>query len=609
MLTRTYEDGTETNGLLGRASGYSLGGAPTSASYTYDTAGRLATVSDGTDTFTYDYTPNARNLLASVTSPVHTATYSYEPGRNAMTGIENKETVGTASVVSNYAYTYNALGQRADRQQSGTAFASTNKDTFTYDYLGQVTASANDTLTGNAYQSSYAYDEIGNRTGATVDLNGSTSYTQDLLNQYTAVGANTPVYDSDGNLTSNGTWTYAWNGESRLVNASNGTTSIDFLYDYQGRLIEKDDGTNVEVYVYDGWNRIAKYVDGSHSKTYLYGLDLSGSFQGAGGVGGLLKESEYDSNSQLLTAYYSLYDANGNIMQKLDATGTAVMNVAYDPFGNIISGTLVGEYGFSTKPLIDGLDWYYYGFRYYDPVTGRWPSRDPIGERGGYNIYGMIGNDLIGEIDFLGLVVFSLVADCAEKLLLNSVYSGLNDKMSASALLNELYGEVLIGGGNIKYSQGGCKGSFKTEPFGLPGYKNSSVVDVLIDCVVDKAIGAFKKGVSDRVKRSFGDDFPSDEILDALIQQATNELEDGSAITANVEWYVWFRCDCKDGKKSIETWLNSKIEYSGSFLADTDHSFNDSIVVRHTNLSAPPKVSEDEIGLQTQVKAICNTCN
>jgi RHS repeat-associated protein len=79
------------------------------------------------------------------------------------------------------------------------------------------------------------------------------------------------------------------------------------------------------------------------------------------------------------------------------------MNVAYDPFGNIISGTLVGEYGFSTKPLIDGLDWYYYGFRYYDPVTGRWPNRDPIGEYGGLNLYGMVGNDPVNSLDVLGL--------------------------------------------------------------------------------------------------------------------------------------------------------------------------------------------------------------
>jgi len=45
----------------------------------------------------------------------------------------------------------------------------------------------------------------------------------------------------------------------------------------------------------------------------------------------------------------------------------------------------------------------YYGYRYYDPVTGRWPSRDPIGERGGVNIYGMVGNNAVGRWDYLGL--------------------------------------------------------------------------------------------------------------------------------------------------------------------------------------------------------------
>jgi RHS repeat-associated protein len=45
----------------------------------------------------------------------------------------------------------------------------------------------------------------------------------------------------------------------------------------------------------------------------------------------------------------------------------------------------------------------YYGFRYYDPVTGRWPSRDPIGERGGLNLYGMVGNDAVNVWDALGL--------------------------------------------------------------------------------------------------------------------------------------------------------------------------------------------------------------
>ncbi len=44
----------------------------------------------------------------------------------------------------------------------------------------------------------------------------------------------------------------------------------------------------------------------------------------------------------------------------------------------------------------------YYGYRYYDPATGRWPSRDPIEEEGGGNLYGFSYNSPLKWIDKLG---------------------------------------------------------------------------------------------------------------------------------------------------------------------------------------------------------------
>jgi hypothetical protein len=46
----------------------------------------------------------------------------------------------------------------------------------------------------------------------------------------------------------------------------------------------------------------------------------------------------------------------------------------------------------------------YYGYRYYDPTTGRWPSRDPIEEEGGTNLYGYVRNDGVGKFDLLGKI-------------------------------------------------------------------------------------------------------------------------------------------------------------------------------------------------------------
>ena len=47
---------------------------------------------------------------------------------------------------------------------------------------------------------------------------------------------------------------------------------------------------------------------------------------------------------------------------------------------------------------------FFYGYRFYDPVTGRWPSRDPIEEIGGVNLYGFVENSPIGTWDLLGML-------------------------------------------------------------------------------------------------------------------------------------------------------------------------------------------------------------
>jgi len=119
---------------------------------------------------------------------------------------------------------------------------------------------------------------------------------------------------------------------------------------------------------------------------YTYGLDLSGTLQGAGGIGGLLSIITQDtSNPSDQSEYYYCYDANGNVTDLVDTNGTTVAHYEYDPFGNTTqqSGSAASQnpFRFSTKYL-DETGLYYYGYRYYSPQLGRWPSRDPITELG-----------------------------------------------------------------------------------------------------------------------------------------------------------------------------------------------------------------------------------
>lgn len=60
-------------------------------------------------------------------------------------------------------------------------------------------------------------------------------------------------------------------------------------------------------------------------------------------------------------------------------------------------------YRFSSKMIHDTTGLYYYGFRWYDPNLQRWPNRDPLGERGGLNLYRFARNAPVMSIDPFGL--------------------------------------------------------------------------------------------------------------------------------------------------------------------------------------------------------------
>ena len=112
--------------------------------------------------------------------------------------------------------------------------------------------------------------------------------------------------------------------------------------------------------------------------------------------------------------YIPGYNTNGDIIAWSNSTGRLIRRMDYDPFGNLIlCETFSGDsadldkfltHGFSTKPADPDTGLLYYGYRYYDPLTGRWPSRDPIGENSGANNYRFVGNSSTFKIDYLGLL-------------------------------------------------------------------------------------------------------------------------------------------------------------------------------------------------------------
>jgi RHS repeat-associated protein len=230
-------------------------------------------------------------------------------------------------------------------------------------------------------------------------------------------------YDLDGNITNDGRWQYIWDAENRLVQMLPSGTNVptgakrklDFVHDYKGRRVQKDasiwTGSAWSLvlsnrFVYDGWNLLTELnaTNNAAIQTYLWGSDLSGSLQGAGGVGGLLAVNDSANGAQ-----FAAYDGNGNVQGLVSGSiGGISEQYEYGPFAEALRATgpmaKSNPLRFSTKYQDDETELLYYGYRYYDPLLGRWLSRDPSLEIGGLNLYSFVNDSPLLAVDPFGLL-------------------------------------------------------------------------------------------------------------------------------------------------------------------------------------------------------------
>ncbi len=300
--------------------------------------------------------------------------------------------------------------------------------------------------------------------GGASPASGQNSYTATATDGYnrssqdsvtvTLLGTNSYTYDASGNLLSDGQRTFAYDDENQLssVTVSN-AWRCEFVNDGMLRRRKRLEytwsggawlKTNEVHYVYDG-RLVVQERDGNNLPlvTYTRGSDLSGRRQGAGGISGLLARTDSSLlalGSSFAHAYYHC-DGNGNVTCLINASNAVVARYTYDPFGNVLSmgGPLAGAnlYRFSSKEAHANSGLVYYLYRYYEPNLQRWVNSDPIGERGGINLYQFVFNEPVHRADLYGLSAADVekILDTCNKTIKELTDAG---KRSNSGDLNNL---------------------------------------------------------------------------------------------------------------------------------------------------------------------------
>jgi len=249
---------------------------------------------------------------------------------------------------------------------------------------------------------------------------------------YTAPGTTTALpisYNARGDLTCDGKFNYTYDAEDRMMSAESVTLSsaavkLTFTYDSESRRTSETvwSGYNTvtmtyatsttTTFAYNGDEMIAEFdANGHMTESFTWGADMSGTPDGAGGIGGLLSLSTYNSSGTITATYHPFYDGNGNVMGLTDSNNCIVATYTYSAFGRLTSSTWSGPgttdpnpFGYQTSFTDRQTDNKVRGVRILSSL-GFWTTRDPSGEGSDVNLTRYCQGDPINETDPNGTTI------------------------------------------------------------------------------------------------------------------------------------------------------------------------------------------------------------
>ncbi len=207
------------------------------------------------------------------------------------------------------------------------------------------------------------------------------------------------VYDGHGNIVSDGTRTFEYNQNNRLIRVSrDGSVVGEYFYDGQGRRVKKLASGVVTLYHYDYAGNLIAETDGSGTplRDYVY---LNGE---------RVAMRIYGPQAGW---YYFVNDHLGTPQKIVSASGEVVWAAAYLPFGEaqIVTEIVANNFRFPGQYYDAESGLHYNWNRYYDPKTGRYLTPDPIGLEGGVNLYAYVDGNPVNASDPSGLYAILLI--------------------------------------------------------------------------------------------------------------------------------------------------------------------------------------------------------
>jgi RHS repeat-associated protein len=330
-----------------------------SVAYGYDVLNRLSTVADnrlqaqGATAFTttYNYDPESNLLSYTVPNGVVT-TNTFDP-------LNRLATTGSAkgSALSTYAYARFAAGNVNSVTELNGRLV-----TYGYDNIYRLTSEAiTSDPSGNNGTIGYQFDQVGNRLQRTSTLAAvpAASYSYDANDRLT-----TDTYDNNGNTIFSAGIAYTYDFENRLL--SRGAATI--VYDGDGNRVSETAGATttflIDTLNPTGYSQVMdEIVNGSVTRTYTYGMS---------------RISENQLVGSTWTPSFYGYDGHMNVRSLSNIPGALTDTYQYDAFGSKIAstGTTTNNYLFNAELFDQNLSLYHLRARYYNPLTGRFMSRD-----------------------------------------------------------------------------------------------------------------------------------------------------------------------------------------------------------------------------------------